>query len=155
MVHQFQGCLFSGRATFWVRARLQDKFTGYYAFFQSRGTACVRAASKLYGSANFLELVVCGRVGCGGLSASKQRQYEFDSLITPSIALCFDVLFAIVACQFVNLISGQLNVIALLWRLGDLGFWWFLDCLVSEWPLIAGRFCCPNPWVTIWFMDIR
>jgi len=99
LVHQLQNCLNSGRVTFWVKARLQDKLLDIITTARAEGRLTSGQASKMYGLANFLELAVYGRVGCGGLAAIKQRQYESDTSLTPSVSLCFEVLLAVIHCR--------------------------------------------------------
>lgn len=53
-------------------------------------------AAKLYGIANFFEQGIYGRVGCGGLAAIKERQYEKGMFLTPAIISSFEVLEAVV-----------------------------------------------------------
>lgn len=50
----------------------------------------------MYGVANFFEQGIYGRVGCGGLAAIKERQYEKGTALTPEIEACFAVLEAII-----------------------------------------------------------
>ena len=99
LVHQLEGCIDSGLATFWVKPKLQEKLQSIIKSAQTSAKLTSGQASKLYGLANFLELAIYGRVGCGGLSAIKQRQYESAVEITPAVALCFEVLLAIIACR--------------------------------------------------------
>ena len=46
-------------------------------------------ASELYGTLNFLESGVFGRVGCGGLQPNKDHQYGRVLTVCPGLAKCF------------------------------------------------------------------
>lgn len=52
-------------------------------------------ASKLYGTLNFLESGVFGRVGCGGLQPLKDHQYGRSTIVSPPLAKCFEVIEAV------------------------------------------------------------
>ena len=69
--HDFEHCLTTGVVTFWVREKLQAKITDLIRLSISTQSLSPGVASKLYGMANFFELGVYGRVGCGG-SCSNQ-----------------------------------------------------------------------------------
>ena len=88
-----------GVVTFWIREKLQTKITDL--IHQSLATQSLSPgiASKLYGMANFFEMGVYGRVGCGGLAAIKARQYERTTIVTPAIHTCFEVLRAVIRSQ--------------------------------------------------------
>lgn len=51
-------------------------------------------SAKIYGIANFFELGVRGRIGCGGLAPTKRT-----SEITEELLQCFDLLRTIVATR--------------------------------------------------------
>ena len=99
LVHQLEDCMALGRVTFWVKPKLQEKLQDIVSTAQKSARLTSGQASKLYGLANFLEMAMYGRVGCGGLSAVKHRQYESTAALTPAIQLCFQVLTAILACR--------------------------------------------------------
>ena len=61
-------------------------------------TLCGRVA-KLYGLANFCEQGIFGRVGNGVLHAVKERQYERERELTPSLVSCFQMLEAIIRAK--------------------------------------------------------
>ena len=56
-------------------------------------------AAKLYGLLNFLENGMFGRVGCGGLTPIKDRQYSRETSLTKSIIQSFDIIQAVLSCQ--------------------------------------------------------
>lgn len=99
LVHQLKGCMAAGMATFWVKPKLQEKLQDIITSAQRSARLTSGQASKMYGLANFLEMAMYGRVGCGGLSAIKHRQYESTTELTPAIQRCFQVLSAILACR--------------------------------------------------------
>jgi len=91
LTHDLSSINQSGYVKFWARAKLHDKVrtarqTGHF----TRGTA-----AKLYGIANFLEQGIYGRVGYGDLMASKYRQDEANTVLTPEIEACFEVIEAV------------------------------------------------------------
>ena len=53
-------------------------------------------AAKLYGVANFFEQAVFRRIGCGGLAAIKQRQYEQAQVLTPALTTSFQILHSVI-----------------------------------------------------------
>ena len=78
-----------GVVRLWARKRLQEKLMGYIRACRDND----RQASKLYGLANFFEL---GVFGCSGLNATKDRQAEKETQLTPTIRACLDVLEAVI-----------------------------------------------------------
>ena len=66
----------TGFVKFWAGARLHDKGKDIISNARASGKFTRGTASKLYGTANFLEQGIYGRVGYGGLMASKVRQGE-------------------------------------------------------------------------------
>lgn len=97
--HDFEHCMTKGVVTFWVREKLQTKITDLIHQSLSTQSLSPGVASKLYGMANFFEMGVYGRVGCGGLAAIKARQYERTTIVTPAIHTCFEVLRAVIRSQ--------------------------------------------------------
>ena len=77
---------------FWVRARLESKVVTMMNEACSSGILMPSQASKLYGTLNFLESGVFGRVGCGGLQPFKDHQYGRVFTVCPRLAKCFDVM---------------------------------------------------------------
>ena len=94
--HDLTSCLRTGRVTFWIRSRLQDKILQLVNQSLQTKSLSSGQASKLYGMANFFEMALYGRVGCGGLGAVKARQYESHSSMTSELLSCFELLKAIV-----------------------------------------------------------
>ena len=92
---------------FGVRERLESKVTGMIRDAKSSGWWHHRKHQsfiKLYGTLNFLESGVFGRVGCGGLQPLKDHQYGRSSVLSARLATCFEVVEAILQlrprCQF-------------------------------------------------------
>ena len=56
-------------------------------------------AAKIYGIANFFELGVWGRIGCGGLAPIKRRQQERTSELTEELRHCFHLLRTIISTK--------------------------------------------------------
>ena len=88
-----------GRVTFWARDRIQKKLLDIIAQARSERRLPSGTASKLYGVANFFEMGVWGRVGCGGLAAIKARQQEHTGELTPEILHSFEVLEAVISLK--------------------------------------------------------
>jgi len=86
----------TGQVTFWVRDRLQEKLLDLLNTAQQSARLTPGAASKIYGLANFFQMGVYGRVGCGGLAAIKQRQDEKSHSLSPALLQCFEVLRAVI-----------------------------------------------------------
>lgn len=61
--------------------------------------------AKLYGTINFLEQGIYGRVGCGGLAAIKERQYERGMKITSPLLLFFEVIEAVLRSRPTRIFS--------------------------------------------------
>ena len=88
-----------GRVTFWARDRIQKKLLDIIAQARYEQRLPSGTASKLYGVANFFEMGVWGRVGCGGLAAIKARQQEHTGELTPEILHSFEVLEAVISLK--------------------------------------------------------
>ena len=56
-------------------------------------------AAKIYGIANFFELGVWGRIGCGGLAPITRRQQERSSELTEELRQCFNLLRTIITTR--------------------------------------------------------
>ena len=94
--HDMSDALTSGVVKFWARERLEHKLMDIISTARSTGKLMSGTAAKLYGIANFFEQGIYGRVGCGGLAAIKERQYEKGFQLTPAILASFEVLEAVV-----------------------------------------------------------
>lgn len=95
--HDMSKALTAGVVRFWARERLENKLMDIIRSARSTGKLMPGTAAKLYGIANFFEQGIYGRVGCGGLAAIKERQYEKGMAVTPAILSSFEVLEA--CCQ--------------------------------------------------------
>ena len=93
--HDLTDALSKGVVYFWARERLETKVLDIISTCRLRYHLLPGTAAKLYGILNFLEQGIYGRVGCGGLSGMKGRQYEQDANLTPSILTCFEVVQAV------------------------------------------------------------
>ena len=96
LTHDLSRVLITGTIKFWVRDRLQEKMLLLISEACTSGVLHSGTAAKLYGVANFFEQAVYGRIGCSGLAAIKQRQYEASSAVTPAILASFQVLKAVI-----------------------------------------------------------
>ncbi len=94
--HDVSAALSSGVVKFWARERLENKMMDLITTARQTGRLMPGTAAKLYGIANFFEQGIYGRVGCGGLAAIKERQYERGTSLTPAISASFEVLEAVV-----------------------------------------------------------
>ena len=79
----FSQALQSGRVKFFVRERLLQKVQDMVATSLSSGLLSAGQASKLYGTCNFLEQGMCGRVGAGGLRSIRERADGTGRELTP------------------------------------------------------------------------
>ena len=95
LTHDLVGINRTGFVKFWAGARLHDKGKDIISNARASGKFTRGTASKLYGTANFLEQGIYGRVGYGGLVASKVRQGETTTAMTPEIEACFEVIEAV------------------------------------------------------------
>ena len=93
--HDFTNTLSTGSVAFWAKDKLVQKLQGIITDSKRHQTLPPGVAAKLYGLANFFEQGVFGRIGCGGLHAIKERQYERHSLLTSALQSCFAILDAI------------------------------------------------------------
>ena len=81
---------------FWVRERLETKVVGMIRDAKSSGVLTPSQASKLYGTLNFLESGVFGRVGRRGLQPLKDPNMEGLLFCHQSrLAKCFEVIEAV------------------------------------------------------------
>ena len=84
-----------GLVTFWARDRLLDKVKTFIVDARETGKFTPGMASKLYGTLNFLESGMFGRVGCGGLASIKDHQYQSSSALPSSVDRSFDLILAV------------------------------------------------------------
>ena len=115
--HDVALALQSGVVTFWARERLEEKLTSIIQDCSQQGKLSPGVAAKIYGIANFLEQGIYGRIGCGGLHAIKERQYERRTDLTTAIQDCFAVLKAVLAsrpCRIFPVLPQPVYVFALL-----------------------------------------
>ena len=96
LTHDLSKVLSTGTIKFWVKDRLQEKMLLLISEACTSGVLHSGTAAKLYGVANFFEQAVYGRIGCSGLAAIKQRQYEASIAVTPAIMASFQVLQAVI-----------------------------------------------------------
>ena len=80
-----------GTIRFWPRAALVVKVSGMIWLAREAGLHSGSAA-KLYGICNFLETGMFARIGRAGLTAIKERQYDYKTDITREIISSFDLL---------------------------------------------------------------
>ena len=97
--HDVSEALPHGVVKFWVRERLETKLMDIIHASRQTNKLTGGTAAKLYGIANFFEQGIYGRVGCGGLAAIKERQYEKGTIVSPEIDACFSVLEALVRAR--------------------------------------------------------
>ena len=88
-----------GLVSFWARDRLLDKVKTFISDARETGKFTPGGASKLYGTLNFLESGMFGRVGCGGLSSIKDHQYQSSSSLPPAVNRSFDLILAVLQTQ--------------------------------------------------------
>lgn len=96
LTHDLSQVMRTGLIHFWIKDRLADKMTSIIKEAISHRRLQPGIAAKLYGVANFFEQAVYGRIGCGGLAAIKQRQYETNTALTDDILASFQVLQAVI-----------------------------------------------------------
>lgn len=84
--HDVSQAMSHGIVTFWARERLEAKLLDLIQTSRQSNRLPGGVAAKLYGVANFFEQGIYGRVGCGGLAAIKERQYEKGTALTPEIS---------------------------------------------------------------------
>ena len=97
--HDVSEALSHGVVKFWVRERLETKLMDLINTSRQSHKLTGGTAAKLYGIANFFEQGIYGRVGCGGLAAIKERQYEKGTIVTSEIDACFSVLEALIRAR--------------------------------------------------------
>ena len=82
--------------SFWVRERLEQTVVAFVDEARDKESLHPGTAAKLYGTVNFLESGVFGKVGRSGLNAIKERQYAGGSQLTAEITRALDTIEAVV-----------------------------------------------------------
>ena len=95
--HDLSQALHDGVVSFCER--LHEKMSGMIEKVRTEEKLAPGLAAKIYGLANFLEMGVYGRVGCGGLGSTKMRQAERSSELTEPIKASLELLEAVFATQ--------------------------------------------------------
>ena len=103
--HSLSGCLHSGTVRFWSEETLETKLCDLISDARQSAKLTPGLASKIYGVANFFEQGVYGPIGCGGLSAIKDRQYEHHTSLSPELLDCFSILESIIQSRISNCCS--------------------------------------------------
>ncbi|CAE7241467.1 FCPB [Symbiodinium natans] len=104
-LHQIKGkqwlqqALRSGHVKFFVRERLLQKVQDMVTTSLSTGLLSAGQASKLYGTCNFLEQGMYGRVGAGGLHSIRERADETSRELTPPIRASLQMILAVLAVR--------------------------------------------------------
>ena len=97
--HDFSQIHTQGSIQFWARERIEQKLLHLMKHAEDSSRLQPGVAAKIYGVANFFELGVWGRIGCGGLAPIKRRQQERTSELTEELRRCFDLLRAVIATK--------------------------------------------------------
>ncbi|CAE7754857.1 FCPB, partial [Symbiodinium necroappetens] len=95
----FGACLRSGLARFFVRDRLVEKVRDLIEQAVQTQSLPPGLAAKNYGTCNFLEQGMYGRVGASGLRAIRERADEGGRELTPPILSCFALIRAVLAAR--------------------------------------------------------
>ena len=99
LTHDLSSALQKGMIRFWIRDRLQEKMLTTLNTAMTNQALPPSTAAKLYGVANFFEQAVYGRIGCGGLAAIKQRQYEHTNVLTTALTTSFQILRSVIKAK--------------------------------------------------------
>lgn len=99
LTHDLSSALPQGVIRFWIRDRLQEKMLMMLDTAMANQALPPGTAAKLYGVANFFEQAVYGRIGCGGLAAKKQRQYEQANVLTTALTTSFQSLRSVIKAK--------------------------------------------------------
>ena len=94
--HDFTEVATASIVRFWARERIQEKLVTLMDTATLTEKLPPGVAAKIYGIANFFEMGVWGRIGCGGLAPIKQRQQERSSELTGALKASFQLLRAII-----------------------------------------------------------
>ena len=97
--HDFSQVHLKGLVQFWARERIETKLLHLMQTAEDSGKLQPGVAAKLYGIANFFELGVWGRIGCGGLAPIKRRQQERSAELTEELRQCFDLLRTVITTR--------------------------------------------------------
>lgn len=101
----------SSTMTVWARGRIVENILAMIQEGRQAGSLPPGTAAKLYGTANFFELGVFGKVGRAGLNPIRNRQYENRAKdLTPAIEAAFDLLEAIITERPQRLLHVGLTV---------------------------------------------
>ena len=74
-----------GNVSFWPKQSLCDKILGYGKTARKTKKFAPGVAAKYYGSCNFFESGVFGKIGRSGLNAIKDRQDAIEDVLSPEI----------------------------------------------------------------------
>ena len=91
--------ILKGLVQFWARERIETKLLHLMQTAEDSGKLQPGVAAKLYGIANFFELGVWGRIGCGGLAPIKHRQQERSAELTEELRQSFDLLRTVITTR--------------------------------------------------------
>ena len=97
--HDFSQVHSRGIIQFWARGRIEHKLLHLLTTAETTERLPPGVAAKIYGIANFFELGVWGRIGCGGLAPIKYRQQERTSELTGELRQSFALLRTIIATK--------------------------------------------------------
>ena len=97
--HDFGQVHAKGIVQFWARERIETKLLHLMKNAEDSGKLQPGVAAKIYGIANFFELGVWGRIGCGGLAPIKRRQQERSAELTEELRQCFSLLRTVITTR--------------------------------------------------------
>ena len=95
----FADCLRAGAVRFFVRDRLVEKVHDLLNQAEQSNSLLPGLAAKVYGTCNFLEQGMYGRVGAGGLRAIRERADQGGRELTPPILACFSLIRAVLSAR--------------------------------------------------------
>ena len=97
--HDFSQVHSTGVIQFWARERIEEKLLHLMQTAEDSSKLQPGVAAKIYGIANFFELGVWGRIGCGGLAPIKRRQQERSSELTEELRQSFTLLRTVITTK--------------------------------------------------------
>ena len=97
--HDFSQVHSKGAIQFWARERIEEKLLHLMQTAEDSSKLQPGVAAKIYGIANFFELGVWGRIGCGGLAPIKRRQQERSSELTEELRQSFTLLRTVITTR--------------------------------------------------------